>query len=326
MDFATNSLRVEPVSPEMAAEFLRHNYAHNRKMRQNHIAYLLNEMRNGRFMPTAEIHLMYRNGEMHLVNGQHTCAAIVQLGKPMIVTVRKTIAREPGQIAMTYAFGHDTGLRRSFNDAMGAYNVAEQCGLTLAQTEALSTAIRHIREGFSSRGKVRVNDPKVSPVDLVEDVIVWAPEVRLLVTVTEGGDGKIIRSFRKRGVLSLAVITLYYQPEKAIDFWRQIATPDAIKWDDARVAARNTLDRATSKRGTASVTAEMLSRQLARCWKAHYDDEPLKQVKVFDVTKPIFIAGTPYNGRQPLNFLPTKGVYWSGSSRNSDDIMWEGTP
>ena len=60
----------------------------------------------------------------------NTCAAIIKYGKPVLVTLRKTLTSEAGQVAMTYAFGHDTYLRRTFNDAMGAYNLADATGLT----------------------------------------------------------------------------------------------------------------------------------------------------------------------------------------------------
>lgn len=184
MDYAVNSLRIESLTPEKAADYLKCNYTHNRKMRRHHVEYLLNEMKAGRFMPTAEVHLMYRNGEPVLVNGQHTCAAIVEFGKPVTVTVRKTIARELGQIAMTYAFGHDTGLRRTFNDAMGAYNIAEQTGLTSDQVNALSTALRHILADFTGESDRKRNDVKKSPAELVEYIYAWSIDMRLLLSIT----------------------------------------------------------------------------------------------------------------------------------------------
>ncbi len=229
MDFATNSLCVESVTPEKAAEYLRYNYAHNRKLRKHHVAFLMNEMRGGRFMPTAEIHLMFRNGDPVLVNGQHTCAAIVQHGKPVTVTVRKTLAREAGQIALTYAFGHDTGLRRTFNDAMGAYNLAEATGLTQRQVEALSSAIRHIKGGFAS-ARSGGHDPKQSPADVVEYIYAWASEAKVLFSVTYYGDKVINRLLRKTGALSVAIVTIRYQPEKALEFWRGVSAPQTSQY------------------------------------------------------------------------------------------------
>lgn len=302
MDFATNSLSVEAITPEKAAEYLRYNYAHNRKPRKHHVAFLANEMRCGRFMPTAEIHLMFRNGEPVLVNGQHTCAAIVQYGKPVAVTVRKTLAREAGQIALTYAFGHDTGLRRTFNDAMGSYNLSEATGLTLRQVEALASAIRHIKSGFD---KSRSGDGvvKQSPADIVEYIYVWAAEAKVLFSVTNYCDNNITGLLKKTGALSVAILTIRYQPEKALDFWRGVAMPEGIHWGDPRWTARRALEDSKGRAGTKGITPGRLARQLARAWNAHYKGEELKQIKVNDEYAPIVLLGTPYNGKQSEDFL-----------------------
>ncbi len=310
MDFATNSIRIEQVTPEKAAEYLGCIYDHQRKLRKHHVSFLANEMRNGRFMPTAEIHLMFRNGEPSMVNGQHTCAAIVEYGKPVAVTMRKTIVKEVGQIALTYAFGHDTGLRRTFNDAVGAYNLAEATGLTNAQVQALSSAIRHICGGFyqprnqqSQKGELTRRD---SPADIVEYIHAWATEAKLFFNTTFRCDHNITRLLEKRGVLSVAILTLYYQPEKAIDFWRGVAMPDGILWADPRMTARRALEDSKGKTGANAVSAARLSRQLARCWSAYYRGEELKQIKILDETAPIIMFGTPYNGKQPRSYLPSK--------------------
>ncbi len=304
MNTPTNSLRIESVTPEKATEYLQCNYSHNRKIRKNHVLFLANEMRAGRFMPTAEIHIMYRNGDPVLVNGQHTCSAIVEYGRPVSVTVRKTVTREPGQIAMTYAFGHDTGLRRTFNDAMGAYNIAEVSGLQGSQVEYLSTALRHIKNGFGADSGG--NSVKSSPADLVDYIYIWAPDARILYNTMAHCDRDIFRLMRKGGSLSIAILTIYYQLDKALEFWRGIAMPDRLSWSDPRVTARRYLEDSKKKPNTHGVSAGRLSRQLARCWNAYYRGEELKQVKVMDEYAPVILLGTPYTGKQPKDFLSTK--------------------
>ncbi len=303
MDYAVNSLRIESLTPEKAADYLKCNYTHNRKMRRHHVEYLLNEMKAGRFMPTAEVHLMYRNGEPVLVNGQHTCAAIVEFGKPVTVTVRKTIAREAGQIAMTYAFGHDTGLHRTFNDAMGAYNIAEQTGLTSDQVNALSTALRHILADFTGESDRKRNDAKKSPAELVEYIYAWSIDMRLLLSITANVDKKMSRLLQKRGILSIALPTLYYQKGRAIEFWQGIARPDGLQYVDPRMTARKYIE---SSRGTSyfmGVTPAKLSRQIAACWNSFYRGETLSSARVADELSIIKLLGTPYNGNQPKGFL-----------------------
>ncbi len=302
MDAAINSLRVESLSPEKAAEYLLYNYTHNRRLRPNHVEYLLNEMKSGRFMPTAEIHLMYRNGEPVLVNGQHTCAAIAKFGRPVSVTVRKTIVKEPGQIAMAYAFGHDTGLRRTFNDAMGAYNIAEQTGLTRDQVDSVATALRHITTDFSQEHSRR-SLMKKSPADLVDYIYAWSVNAKILFSVTAEVDKMMSRLIRKRGVLSIGLLTIHYQREKAVDFWQGIVRPDGLMYADARMTARRYIEVSKGKANFTGVTPARLSRQLAGCWNAFCRGELVNHVKVADEAARIKLLGTPYNGKQPYGFL-----------------------
>lgn len=318
MDFATNSIRIEQVTPEKAAEYLRYNYPHQRPRRAHHVSFLANEMRCGRFMSTAEIHLMFRNGEPVLVNGQHTCAAIVEYGKPVAITVRKTIVSDVGQIALTYAFGHDTGLGRTFNDAVGAYNLPEVTSLARQQVEALATAIRHIRGNFARdrlTGGVGKSKPttKTSPADIVENIYEWAPDAKLVFTTMSNYDANIYRLIRKRGALAVALVTMRFQTEKSIEFWRGVAMPDGLAWADPRNTARRKLEESIGKAGVKGVTPERLSRQLARCWNAYYKGESLQMAKVSDDVAPIVILGTPFNGKQPRDYLPFK--FASGTTK-----------
>ncbi len=303
MDFATNSIQVTTLSVEQAAEYARHNYDHNRKPRPAHVDYLVNEMRNGRFMSTAEVHIMYRNGEPVLINGQHTCAAIVKYGKPVRVTIRKTIAAEAGQVAMMYAFGHDTGLSRTFSDSMRAYDIAEATGLSSTQVNSLAAALRYILEGFSAtyyHKKI-----KMSPADLVNDVYAWAPEMKLLQITTANTDGKISRALQKRSVLSVAILTLFFKPEKAIEFWKGIVDPDRLPSKDIRVTCRRILLDSLGS-SLASKETDRLTRLMSRGWNSFYKDDGLLQLKVMDHTAPMILEGTPYNGKQPQNYLPSR--------------------
>lgn len=301
MGFSTNSLQVETVTPEKAQQFLASNYMHNRPLRKHHVAFLANEMREGRFMSTAEIHLMYKNGEPVLVNGQHTCSAIIQYGKPVRVTVRKTLATEAGQIAMAYAFGHDTGLRRTFNDGVGAYNLEEQTGLGKDEIAAVATALRHIRLGFRSEGSGATRSiPKTSVAEIVEKVYEWAPYAKTYFDATRNRDRTIRTLAHKRAAMAMILVTFRYAREEAFSFWTGVFTPTGMIWEDARPMARRVLEESKGKPGTSSTTPERLSRQLARCWRAYLNGEKMGQApKVIDENAPITILRTPYTGRQP---------------------------
>lgn len=313
MGFTMNSLQVESVTPDKAREFLLCNYKHNRPLRQGHVAFLAREIQEGRFMPTAEIHLVYCNGEPVLVNGQHTCAAIIKSGKTVRITVRKSSTQEHGQIAMMYAFGHDTGLRRTFNDGISAYNIEEQTGLTRTQVESSATALRHIRYGFNKEFSQTSKSAPIKPsvTEIVDRLVSeWGSFFRRVFDVTLDHDKEIRSLLAKRGSLSVAVVTMRYQPEKAITFWRRVVAPDGLEWNHPCIMTRRVLEEARSKPGANSVTPQKLSRQLARCWLADWQNELLHQIpRVTDESAPIKIVGTPFTGRQPAP------PWWPGDER-----------
>ena len=304
MGFSTDSLRVETVTPDKAREFLSYNYAHQRKLRPAWVKYLTNEMQEGRFMPTAEIHVMYRNGEPVLINGQHTCNAIVAYGKPVRATVRKTSTGEVGQIAMMYSLGHDNGMKRTFSDGLGAYAVADTIELGPEYTQRLATAIRHIRAGFTSDSRIKTVSP-ATLAEMVNALPVYAPAAKFFwnnVTAPAGDFSRIRSSISKRGTLSVLVVTYRYRQQDAHKFWEAMVNP-GLSDNNPIWYARRAIEDSMNQRGKGySVKPEMLSRMLAKCWNNYLSGTPMKQaVRKSDIDEvaPIVISGTPYNGRQP---------------------------
>lgn len=303
MGYSTQSIAVESVTPEKAAQFLSMNYRLNRPPRAYYVEFLAAEMAAGRFLSTAEIHVVYCNGEGNMVNGQHTCLAIMKFGKPVRVTVRKTITNEPGQVAMTYALGHDNGLRRSVADGIRSHGFEEQAGMTRAQTDALGTAIRFMRLGFG--GKPTQNNKLLSQMislsDLVEIMYDWAPYAKRYFWVIGERNSDFYRLAFKSGALSVALATTRYAPVEAARFWGDMAVPENLGWNHPVLVARRTLEASKSQRGARlNVTPAELARQMARCWKAYLENEEMKQApKVMDAKANIRILRTPWTGRQP---------------------------
>lgn len=300
MGFSTTSLQVETVTPEKATQYLAMNYANNRRLRPSWVDYLVREMAAGRFMSTAEIHIMYRNGEPVMVNGQHTCRAIIKYSRPVRVTVRKSTTTELGQIAMTYAFGHDTGIRRGFADGMNAYNLSEQTGLSPSVIDSLVGALKFIKYGFNGKG-AGGHLVKESPAEMVKYVLAFAPAMKLFDAHVMPCEKLFLKRLRQRRTLSVALLTFYYQPDKAVDFWSQVANPNRLDWNDARVTARRYIESSVSRPQDEEAKTP---RRIARCWRAFYEGDVLSQVQGIDPKSVIKIEGTPYTGKQRANYIP----------------------
>ena len=303
MGYTSNSLQVETVTPDKASEFLNYNYAHQRKRNQAWVKYLANEMSEGRFMQTAEIHIMYCNGDPVLVNGQHTCAAIVEYGKPVRLTVRKTSTREPGQVAMMYAFGHDSGKKRTFTDGLGAYNIGEELGFGSHQVQRMAAALKFIRSGFGT--DKRYANPSI--VEVLDNMPDWAPFGRMFWNNTSAPAGELQRirkGAEKLAVLSLVLVTYRYQHSYANDFWTGILSPGIMDTDPRWYARRIIEDSIVkvNRQLDAGRKPEYVSRRIAKCWGAYVNGNRMGQIpRLNDITPnaAIVIAGTPYTGRQP---------------------------
>lgn len=301
MKYTTQSLRVESVSRQQAKEFLDYRYAYQRPMRPHWVKFLANEMKEGRFMQTAEIHIMYCNGEPQLINGQHTCAAIIEYGNPVLVTVRKSSTSEPGQVALMYSFGHDNGRKRTFTDALGAYNLGEQFGAGSHQVERTAAAMKFMRDGFNSESS------KTVLTDIVAAMGDWLPYAQMFwnnVTVPAGELSRIRTGIAKMSVLSVLLVTYRYKLHEARDFWGGIVSP-GLNDADPRWYARRVIGESIMRgnyQSKQSNKPEFIARRLSKCWNVFIEHKRMGQIpRMADIDPKarIVIAGTPYNGRQP---------------------------
>jgi hypothetical protein len=102
------SVELTLVTPELAANYLRFNNK-NRKVSVNHLTFLSNEMKSGRFVENGEAIIFDRNGE--LKDGQHRLRSIIKSGKSYFIPIVSGV--EPISMA-TY----DTGKNRSASDVL----------------------------------------------------------------------------------------------------------------------------------------------------------------------------------------------------------------
>lgn len=102
------SVELTYVTPELAENYLRFNNK-NRKLSSNHLTFLSNEMKNGRFIENGEAIIFDKNGD--LKDGQHRLKSIVNSGKSYFIPVVRGV--EPISMA-TY----DTGKNRNAADVL----------------------------------------------------------------------------------------------------------------------------------------------------------------------------------------------------------------
>lgn len=297
---------LEAITPEKAQELLKCNYGRNRKYRPAHMRYLANEMRNGRFLPTATVHTISINGQPTLINGQHTLRAIIEYGRPVTVTYIRSVTDNPGDLALYFSVGHDVGLGRTLADATNAYDITGETGLRPSYVTKLASALRFVAYGFQPKaGGTYV---KWAVIDLVEKCLVWQNEMLDMLSAIRGGDTHVSSLLLKQAILSVGLMTLYYDHDRAFGFWQAVAKPDELSTAHPAYRFRVKAMESTFKYGLVAepIPSPKLARYAAKAWNNFIDGKDGNLVVRNDsIRSPIVIKNTKFDGNQTVGFFPS---------------------
>jgi hypothetical protein len=150
------------LTPEMAKRLLlQNNFDSQRKPRIFWINYLANKITQNRFT-TGSIALAHHNGTVVMVNGQHQCQAVMQVGKKIYVTFEKYLCPEPSDVSELYR-EFDSHLPRSLGDVVQVE--IDSLGLKWPKTLAsrLASAGAMVLYGYP-KGSNATKDVKVETI------------------------------------------------------------------------------------------------------------------------------------------------------------------
>lgn len=313
---STQSAVIEQITPKQAAAWLDHNYEHNRPLSQPHVKFLAREMELGRFT-LATIHFMYVGNDVHLVNGQHTLHAIVFSGKAQTCVVIREHGCNSADLPKMFMH-YDIQRKRTFADSVRAFGMVEELGIPFHGLNSAAAAIQYGYSGFGTRARAshrRIEADGqlryLSVADLFELVPKWEDEVKLMFLAIEGGQRDVTKVVRTAKVFSVGLITAYYQPDKAIEFWNGVAMDDGLSIGDPRKTLSKWLPK-TSRRSTmitdTPIPADVVTKAVSYCWNAFFEDRLFHRVAVREDRRanPLVLAGTPYSGNQSPTFWPTR--------------------
>jgi hypothetical protein len=111
------SVSVEWITPALAAEYLTHNIANNRRPKPTRIAAYTRDIQNGNWLFTGEAIKFDIHG--HLVDGQNRLHAIINADMPAEVLVIRGLTPEAVNVL-------DSGMSRSGADAITISGIAER--------------------------------------------------------------------------------------------------------------------------------------------------------------------------------------------------------
>lgn len=203
----------------------------------------------------------------------------------------------PGDVALYYSVGYDVGLGRTLSDSFSAYGIAEQMGIRPSYVNRIGNAIRWATLGFTS---IHMRQ-RTSAVYLVSLVPTWNSEIHSLLSAITSCNSRIRNLILRRDCLSVALVTLNWQPDKAHDFWRGVANDDGLgKNHPSRLLRGKLFDSLADANRRIPLSMPYMSRYAAAAWNNYMANKESKISVTCKDGEPIRIDGTGYKGTQPL--------------------------
>lgn len=248
--------QTEVVTPEIAAEMLRHN-TNNRRLRQTLVKEYAEAMSKGEWLENGEAIIISKSGA--LLDGQHRLGAVISYGKPVNFLIVRGV--EDNAVKTM-----DVGRKRSIADHLEIDGFKTD-GIDLLVTAA---AIRLIMdfEGGEYRERKHAISPQRATKFLKDH-----PEIFEVQHKTK-------HSIRHIIPVSVAV-ALYYlcwktHPEEADEFFYKLATGANLEIGNPILTLRNALTLVREGKGKANRRQQIAL--VLSAFRAHVEDRPLHRI------------------------------------------------
>lgn len=253
---------------------------------KNHIDVLATLMRREQWLDRSQMDFGILKGHPWRVNGNHSGKAQEKTGKTLTWNIRlHHVVDEQDLRKLFHKFDTNVRLRTS-TQIVKAVSFAEENALTKTAASKLYTAAMVIEQKFTvkAKGKIRINQriPDYR-LDLAQK---WAAEAGKYDTIVKNADRPLKKKLLNAGTMAVALVTLKYQGQDAIDFWTAVADDDGLRKADPRKAL---VDVFRSRNMVGSLMDTMTYP--AAAWNAWYEGRTLRSLRASDT---VSINGTPY--------------------------------
>lgn len=284
---ATHTVAVSKISPGLASTILaKNNFAEQRKLNTNHVAYLADSLQANQFDGGSPIRFAEFAGSRYLIDGQHRLTMLTNTGKTVEFVVVTTHCASLDEVAHLYA-RIDRGRGRSVTDALRALGLYITDDLSSGQMKALISCMPLIAGGLkqSVSGSAYYSKSAEHRSELAEK---WRSHaIKFFDAIAETSNAK---SFLKREIVLVGMVTMADAPERmrAAEFWRGAARDDGLAADDPRKAMLEFVRRNTP---TASGIG-YFGHGVVAAWNAWAEGRKLRVIKPGDITQTIKPRGT----------------------------------
>jgi hypothetical protein len=266
------------------------NFHGQRRVKKARVAENLKLMRDGGWEPHVSTLVLCElpDGSLTLINGQHRCCAIVELGAPVKTKIDIIPARDADHVRSLYAKYDAKASVRTETELVKASGIADAFGIKTRTAEILIKAVPIVMNGMEPNTRMPGREHLNQFSYRLEAAAGWSREAAEFDEITTCAEQHIRRSLLRAGTMAVAIYTLRHCRERAFEFWSGVAMNDGLRKTDPR--ARLIADFAVRTLASGSVRQSV--QQSALAWNAFYEGRELKIIKCIEGAE-IVIAGTP---------------------------------
>ena len=283
------------VTPAIAQQILdRFNYANQRRISPPHVAKLAHEMTSGVWTPGSQIAFgVMPDQRVHLVNGQHRLAAVVQAQVSIEFQLLLIPCATLDDLHALYYRFDAVQRSRTTEVVLQSVGVADHYHIPRTLAKAAYHAGLFIALGLRNVPGGSRPAHLGTPDGALNAIEPWWPYVRKYGDIIAECDApNFRRKLTSSSVMAVALVTLKYQPTKAAEFWSGVALNLNMEKGDPR----RTLNIALNERSLLGIEqATMIACSVA--WNAWFSG---RQLKILTVTVHSSCAplGTPFASRR----------------------------
>lgn len=195
------------------------------------------------------------------------------------------------------------GQKRSSGEAMSAYLPAGFAFSTYERTK-FATAIRYMNSAFNAHGAQ--GSRRLHDFEIAAGLIEWREQAKQAFDFIHRSRKHLRSKLKLCPILSIMMITLRHEHERAEVFWEQVSTDNALTLGSP---AKTLIEELLSPNASIErMGAHIMSRKVAASWNAFYQEETISQLRAYE-DNPIHIMGTPYKGKRHIVYEPGNGLF-----------------
>lgn len=283
----------QKVSPELARQWLDTRQLHyQRPVTIGHIRKLTQLMLDGLWNPrVSPITFAERNGRLLLLNGQHRLNAIIEYGKPVECWILVQSYNTDQEVDEVYA-ATDVLRLRTPGQGLLVFGTHELLGLSANEVKKVGQAIRVIGKSFFPDSNNTLYYGYMNTAkEQHEAILKWQTTIDCLFGILEVASSRMRQLLLGTYTLAIMLVTLRYDTERAIEFWRQVADNQGLRKGEPAYAL---VQYMTQKH---KYTRQHYAIGVARAWNAHVADQHPAFVQGILNTEGMLISNTPFNGK-----------------------------